>query len=126
MPIDLDKFSGDLVDALERARWLAESRQQAQITPVDMLDVFLNGGSALASRLERSGVACGALLDAFATRLTQEPSKTLEPGKAPVASRGLRDLIEKSFEKTSERGSECAGAPHGPQRSADVCRAQVP
>ncbi len=108
MPIDLDKLSADLEDALERARLLAEQRQQAQITPVHMLYVLLDGESALASRLDRAGIACGPLLDAFSSRLNQEPSKTLEAGKRPVASRSLRDLIEKCFEKTSERGGERA------------------
>lgn len=108
MPIDLDKFSVELEDALEEARLLAERRQQGQITPVHMLYVLLDTGSALASRLERAGIACGALLDAFATRLNQEPAKTLEPGKRAVASRALRELISKSFEKTSERGVERA------------------
>ena len=55
MAIDLDKLSGELEDALERARLLAEQRQQAQITPVHMLYVLLDGESALAAGLEKVG-----------------------------------------------------------------------
>jgi ATP-dependent Clp protease ATP-binding subunit ClpB len=109
MAIDLDKLSHELEDALERARLLAEQRQQAQITPVHMLFVLLDK-SPLADMLERSGVACAALLDAFAGRLNKESNRTLEPGKRPVASRSLRDLIEKSFEKMSARGADRAEA----------------
>ena len=98
MAIDLDKLSSELEDALERARLLAEQRQQAQITPVHMLYVLLDGESALAAVLEKSGIACDALLESFSTRLNKEGTNKLEPGKRPVASRALRELIEKSFE----------------------------
>src|SRR5208283_3241770 len=108
MAIDLDKLSGELEDALERARLLAEQRRQAQITPVHMLYVLLDGESALAAGLEKAGIACGALLESFATRLNKEGTNKLEPGKRPVASRALRELIEKSFEKMAARGAEAA------------------
>jgi ATP-dependent Clp protease ATP-binding subunit ClpB len=108
MAIDLDKLSSDLEEALERARMLAEQRQQAQITPVHMLYVLLDKESALAAMLEKAGVSCGPLLDAFATKLNKENVGKLEPGKRPVASRALRDLIEKSFVKMSDRGAERA------------------
>src|SRR5947209_16430390 len=108
MAIDLDKLSSELEDALERARLLAEKRNQAQIGPVHMLYVLLDNESPLAAMLDRAGVACGPLLDAFATKLNKESQQKLEPGKRPVASRSLRDLIERSFEKMNERGSERA------------------
>src|SRR5271157_4191257 len=108
MAIDLDKLSSELEDALERARLLAEQRQQAQITPVHMLYVLLDGESALAAALEKAGIACDALLESFSTRLNKEGTNKLEPGKRPVASRALRELIEKSFEKMARRGAETA------------------
>jgi len=107
MAIDLDKLSSELEDALERARLLAEQRTQSQITPVHMLYVLLED-SALAGMLEKAGVSCGPLLDAFSTKLNQEKNPKLEPGKRPVASRALRDLIEKSFEVMDGRGAERA------------------
>src|SRR3982751_5399582 len=108
MAIDLDKLSNHLEDALERARSLAEQRGQAQIAPVHMLYVLLDGESALAAMLEHAGVACAPLLDAFAARLNKEPRESLHAGKRPVASRSLRELIEKSFEKMGQRGAERA------------------
>jgi ATP-dependent Clp protease ATP-binding subunit ClpB len=109
MAIDLDKISADLEEALERARVLAEQRQHSLITPAHMLYVMLDKESPLAAMLEKSGVACGPLLDALATRLNKgEGANKLEPGKRPSASRALRDLIEKSFEKMTARGVERA------------------
>jgi ATP-dependent Clp protease ATP-binding subunit ClpB len=109
MAIDLDKISSDLEEALERARLLAEQRQHSVITPAHMLYVMLDQESPLASLLEKSGVRCGPLLDSLSTRLNQgEGTQKLEPGKRPGASRSLRDLIEKSFEKMTARDAERA------------------
>lgn len=109
MAIDLDKISADLEEALERARLLAEQRQHSLITPAHMLYVLLDKESPLAAMLEKSGVACGPLLEALSTRLNKgEGTNKLEPGRRPSASRSLRDLIEKSFEKMSARGAERA------------------
>src|SRR5215475_6009221 len=107
MAIDLDKLSSELEDALEQARLLAEKRQQAQIGPVHMLYVLLEN-SALAGTLEKAGVSCGPLLESFSTRLNKEKSGKLEPGRRPVASKALRDLIEKSFEMMGRRGADRA------------------
>ncbi len=109
MAIDLDKISGALEEALEQARVLAEQRQHSLITPAHMLYVMLDKESPLAAMLEKSGVACGPLLDALSTRLNKgEGSSKLEPGKRPSASRSLRELIEKSFDKMTARGAERA------------------
>ncbi|HEY6370010.1 MAG TPA: AAA family ATPase [Candidatus Sulfotelmatobacter sp.] len=109
MAIDLDKISNELEEALEQARVLAERRQHAQITPGHMLYVMIDKESPLAAMLEKSGVACAPLLDALSTRLNKgEGTHKLEAGKRPSASRSLRDLIEKSFEKMSVRGAERA------------------
>src|SRR6185295_1302281 len=105
MPMDLDKLSNELEDALERARLLAEQRRHSQITPVHMLYVLLEDNSALAALIEKAGVSCGLLLGALATTLNKENVGKLDPGKRPAASRSLRDLIEKSFEKMIQRGS---------------------
>lgn len=108
MAIDLDKISNELEDALERARLLAEQRQQAQITPLHMLYVLLDGESALAAMLERSGVAAAGLLETFATQLNTEKNAALEPGRRPTASKALRNLLEKSFIAMAHRGAERA------------------
>jgi ATP-dependent Clp protease ATP-binding subunit ClpB len=109
MAIDLDKISSELEETLEQARLIAEQRQHSQITPVHMLYVMLDKQSALAALLEKSGVACRPLLEALSTRLNKaEGIPKLEPGKRPSASRSLRDLIGKSFEKMLARGAERA------------------
>jgi len=109
MAIDLDKISSELEDALEQARLLAEQRQHSQITPTHMLYVILDKESPLSAMLEKSGVACGPLLAALSTRLNKgEGVGKLDPGKRPGASRALRDLIEKSFEKMAARQAERA------------------
>lgn len=109
MAIDLDKISGELEEALERARLLAEQRQHSLIMPAHMLYVLLDKESPLAAMLDKSGAASGPLLDAISTRLNKaEGTGKLEPGKRPSASRALRDLIEKSFEKMTARGAERA------------------
>src|SRR5208337_5343643 len=109
MAIDLDKLSSGMEEALERARLLAEQRQQAQITPLHMLYVLLDADSALSSTLERAGMATGALLENLTAKLNKlEREQKLEPGKRPIASRSLRDLIEKAFLKMEARGAEMA------------------
>jgi ATP-dependent Clp protease ATP-binding subunit ClpB len=107
--INLDKLSTELEDALERARLLAEQRQQALITPVHMLYVLVEQDGALAAILEHAGAATEALLATLATQLNGSGgAEKLEPGKRPVASRSLRQLIEKSFDKMQERNAERA------------------
>jgi ATP-dependent Clp protease ATP-binding subunit ClpB len=109
LAINLDRLSTELEEALERARVLAEQRQQAYITPLHLLYVLLDQDTALAAMLEHSRIATGALLETFATRLnTSEGNQKLRGGKRPVASRALRELIEKSFEKMGERKAEWA------------------
>ena len=107
--IDLNKLSEELEDALERARMLAEQRRQAFIAPAHMLYALLHNQSALAGILEKAGVTPNALLDSLANAFSNgAQQQKLEPGKRPVASKALRSLIEKSFEKMEARGSVTA------------------
>jgi ATP-dependent Clp protease ATP-binding subunit ClpB len=109
MAINLDKISNELEDALERARMLAEQRQQAQISPFHVLYVLLEDESPLAAMLEKAGVATSALLESVATNLGKgDGAARLQPGRRPTASRSLRDLLEKSFVKMEQRGAEMA------------------
>ena len=52
MAIDLNKLSDEMEDALERARMLAEQRQQAFISPAHILYVLLDKDTSLAATLE--------------------------------------------------------------------------
>jgi ATP-dependent Clp protease ATP-binding subunit ClpB len=109
MALNLDKLSGNYEDALEHARLLAEKRRQSQITPLHLLYVILEADSQIGAVLERAGVASAQLLQILADRLNQaDASQKLEPGRRPVASRPLRQLIEKSFAHMEQRGAEMA------------------
>ncbi len=109
MAINLDKISNELEDALERARMLAEQRQQAQISPFHVLFVLLENESPLAAMLEKAGVACGPLLDSLADSLGKaDGAAKLQPGRRPTASSPLRNLLEKAFLKMEQRGVEMA------------------
>ena len=109
MAINLDKISNELEDALERARMLAEQRQQAQISPFHVLFVLLENESPLAAMLEKAGVACGPLLDSLADSLGKaDGAAKLQPGRRPTASSPLRNLLEKAFLKMEQRGAEMA------------------
>lgn len=106
MAIDLDKISSDLEEVLERARVLAEHRQDSLITPLHMLYVMLDRESPVTAMLEKGGAACAPLQNGLAARLNKPDGvPKLEPGKRASASRALRDLIERSFEKMSARGA---------------------
>jgi ATP-dependent Clp protease ATP-binding subunit ClpB len=113
MGIDLDKISSELENALEKARALAEQRRQSQITPVHMLHVMLDADAGLAAMLAKSGVLVGPLLDALTAQLNRaDGTGKLEPGKRATASRPLRSLIEKSFDKMAADGAERAEPIH--------------
>src|SRR5260370_26086598 len=93
--MDLDKISTEMEDALERARLLAERREQGTITPLHMLYVLIDADGALAGILDRAGVARKALLDSLAARINQGGGvRKLDPGKPATASRTLPGRTE--------------------------------
>jgi ATP-dependent Clp protease ATP-binding subunit ClpB len=106
MAIALDKLSLDFESALDRARLFAEERRHGSIAPEHLLFILLDEETALTSRLAQAGVSIAPALAALAARLNRFPKTTPEPGRRPVASRGLRDLIERSFEEMAVRGAE--------------------
>lgn len=106
MAIPLDKLSPELEDALERARHFAEERKHGSIAPEHLLFVLLDEETSMAAMLERAGVSTTPVLAALTARVNKLPKNTLEPGRRPVASRGLRDLIEHSFEQMEARNAE--------------------
>ena len=108
MSIDLNKLSNDLENALERARFRAESQGRAVISPLDSIHVLLDDEGVLSPLLDRAGLTRKTVLGALEERFSKETERRLEPGKRPVASTSLRNLIEQSFIKTAERGAEIA------------------
>jgi ATP-dependent Clp protease ATP-binding subunit ClpB len=110
MAIALDKLSLDFESALDRARLFAEERRHGSIAPEHLLFIFLDEETAMTTRLAQAGVSIASALAALTARLNRLPRSTLEPtlepGRRPVASHGLRDLIERSFEEMEGRGAE--------------------
>ena len=106
MAIALDKLSLDFESALDRARLFAEERRHGSIAPEHLLFILLDEETAMTARLAQAGVSIAPALAALTARLNRLPRNTLEAGRRPVASRGLRDLIERSFEEMEGRGVE--------------------
>jgi ATP-dependent Clp protease ATP-binding subunit ClpB len=106
MAIPLDKLSPALENALDRARVFAEERSHVSIAPEHLLYVLLDQETAIAAQLVRSGASVAPVLAALSAKLNRLPRNTLEPGSRPVASRGLRDLVERSFREMEARGAE--------------------
>ena len=108
MGIDLSRLSDELEDALENARLLAERRRQAQIQPVHLLYVLLDHESSLFALLDPNHIAAGALLEALAAKVNTQAGGPLEPGRRPIASKALRDLLDGMFRRVDERKGNSA------------------
>ena len=106
MVIPLDKLSADFESALDHARLFAEERKHASIAPEHLLFVLLDQDTATTTHLARAGVTVAPVLAALALRLNRLPRNTLDPSRRPVASHGLRDLVECSFREMEIRGAE--------------------
>jgi len=106
MAIALDKLSLDFESALDRARLFAEERRHGSIAPEHLLFILLDEETSLTARLAQAGVSIAPALAALTARLNRLPKNTPVPGTRPVASRTLRDLIERSFEAMEGRGAE--------------------
>jgi len=106
MPIALDKLSPALEEALERARLFAEQREHATIAPDHLLYVLFDDETPLTERFAKFGISTAQILNLLTANINLLPHNTLEPGRRPVASRPLRDLIEKSFEEMEACSAE--------------------
>jgi ATP-dependent Clp protease ATP-binding subunit ClpC len=106
MAIALDKLSPALEASLERARLYAEARKHAAISTEHLLYVIFDDESRFSAQLAKSGISPSHLLTSLTARINALPRNTLEPGRRPVASRPLRELIEKSFAEMEARGAE--------------------
>ncbi len=104
--MELDRFSLEVEKALEDARHLAERRGDAFITPSHLFHVMLDGGGVLRALADKQGAQCGPLLDYLTTRAVEERVGKLEPGKRPIASKTLRDVIDDGFAVADRRGSK--------------------
>lgn len=107
MAFPLDKLSAEFEAALDRARNFAEERRHPGITPEHLLYVLLEDKAATAY-LTRVGISLSPVLMALTVRLNRIPVTVRDSGRRPVASRGLRDLIERSFHEMDARGGDIA------------------
>ncbi len=103
--MDLNRLSMDLSAALEEARSVASRAGAGYIRPRHLLLAMLDANGALAR------VAGPLGLDAaMARRLVDgvtdaENDGRLSPGQQPIASRALRDLLDRAIALVDKRGS---------------------
>lgn len=113
MALDLSKLSDEMESALAGARALAEEQGQALIQPEHLLLLLADSDrSTLRPVLDAKGVALPAMLDALQQRAKQLGQQRLEPGRRPVASQKLRDVLAESFRIATEAGIESAEPIH--------------
>ena len=107
--MDLNRLSMDLAAALEEARRVATRTGAGYIKPKHLFGALLEPGGALAR------IAGAASLDApMAARFVEQipdpgNERSLEPGKQPIASRALRDLLDRAFATADKRGTSTVG-----------------
>ena len=106
MAIPLDKLSPDFESALDHARLFAEERKHAGIAPEHLLFVLFDEDTAVTASLSRKGISLAGVLTALTSRLNRLTMTALDPGRRPVATRALRELIEQSFQEMESRGAE--------------------
>jgi ATP-dependent Clp protease ATP-binding subunit ClpA len=106
MAIALDKLSPALEDSLDRARLFAEERKHAAIAPEHLLYVLFDDETPLCAQLAKSGISAAHLLTSLTAKINALPRGPLDLDRRPVASRPLRDLIEKSFAAMEARSAE--------------------
>src|SRR4051794_8795970 len=108
--MELDRLAMDLSAALEEARRKAARSGAGYIKPKHLLATLLEKGGAL----ERVATPLG-LDAAMAARFVEDLSDpgnegSLEPGRQPIASRALRDLLDRAFAVADRRGGRTVGA----------------
>lgn len=107
--MDLNRLALDLSAALEASRSLATRDRASYIKPKHLFLALLTEGGALAQ------IASGIGLDApMAARFIAELGDvgndgSLEPGRHPIASRALRDLLDRAFAVAERRGQHTVG-----------------
>jgi ATP-dependent Clp protease ATP-binding subunit ClpB len=104
--VQLERISLELERALEEARHFAERRGDALLTLSHMLYVMLDQGGALRPFADRQGARCAPLLDALLAKAAEERSgRGLAPGKRPIASQALREIMDDAFGVADRRGA---------------------
>ena len=107
--MDLNRLSMDLSAALEDARRQATRSGAGYIKPKHLLGVLLQPNGALGRLAGTVGVDAAMALR-FVDGLTDAGNEgALEPGRQPIASRALRDLMDRGFATADRRGVHVVG-----------------
>src|SRR5262245_9667064 len=107
--MDLNRLAIDLSAAIEEARRLAQRAGAGYIKPKHLFLVLLGEGGALRKLATPLGLDAG-----MAAGFVQDISDvgndgSLEPGMQPIASRALRDLLDRSYAVADKRGGHIVG-----------------
>ncbi|MGE5090904.1 MAG: ATP-dependent Clp protease ATP-binding subunit [Bacillota bacterium] len=107
--MDLNRLSMDLTAALEESRRVASRGGAAYIRPRHLLSVMLDRNGALARLAPPLGLDA-EMARRFVDGVTDaENEGKLVPGQQPIASRALRDLLDRAIALVDKRGAHTVG-----------------
>lgn len=106
--MDFARLSIDLGASLERARGVAAAKLSAYILPKHLLLAMLEDGGAIALIAAPLQVRPAALRERVLA-LPEVETRALDRGSQPVASRALRDLLDRAFSVADQRGTRTVG-----------------
>ena len=107
--MDLNRLSMDLSAALEEARRVASRGGASYIRPRHLLSVMLDTNGALARIAGPLGLDA-EMARRFVDGVTDADNEgKLAPGQQPIASRALRDLLDRAIGLVDRRGGRTVG-----------------
>ncbi len=107
--MDLNRLSMDLTAALEESRRLASRGGAAYIRPRHLLGAMLDTNGALARLAGPLGLDA-EMARRFVDGVTDADNEgRLTPGQQPIASRALRDLLDRAIALVDKRGASTVG-----------------
>lgn len=107
--MDLNRLSMDLSAALEEARRVATRQGAGYIKPKHLLAALLAPDGPLGRVASQVGLDAAMALR-FVENVTDAINEgQLTPGQQPIASRALRDLLDRAFAVADKRGTHTVG-----------------
>jgi ATP-dependent Clp protease ATP-binding subunit ClpB len=107
--VDLNRLSLDLSAALESAQLLARQERAAFIKPRHLFLALLAPEGALARVAPVAGLDAGMASRFLADLGDAGNAGSLEAGRHPIASRALRDLMDRAFAVAARRSQHTVG-----------------
>lgn len=108
--MDLSRLTVDLSAAIEESQRLASRAAAAYIKPKHLLAALLGNKGTLAASAKSLGVDAAMALRFIEDLPDPGNEGTLTPGRQPIASGALRDLMERAFQIAERRGGVTIGA----------------